>query len=112
MPSVNSSAIAPPAVVNNCRLPQSVESFFTFHIEHIVPRQHAGATDERNLALSCHHRNLHKGPTPTAIDPDTGSTVLLFNPRTQAWDEHFTMQGAAVTGLTPIGRATVRLLKM
>jgi 5-methylcytosine-specific restriction endonuclease McrA len=41
---------------------QADDPFFTFHVEHIVPRQHGGATVESNLALACHHCSLHKGP--------------------------------------------------
>jgi hypothetical protein len=95
-----------------CHIRQDADPFFTFHIEHVVARQHGGPTDESNLALSCHHCNLHKGPNLTGVDPDTGTVVLLFNPRTQAWPEHFALQGATVVGLTPTGRATARLLDM
>jgi hypothetical protein len=38
--------------------------------------------------------------------------VPLFNPRTDSWNEHFAFQGAMIIGLTPTGRATVRLLQM
>jgi hypothetical protein len=38
--------------------------------------------------------------------------VPLFNPRTQLWHEHFVLADLTVVGLTPIGRATVRLLHM
>jgi hypothetical protein len=40
--------------------------------------------------------------------------VLLFNPRTQHWYEHFrwSEDGAYIIGLTAIGRATVETLKM
>jgi hypothetical protein len=91
---------------------EEAEPFFTFHNEHIRLRQHAGSTDEANLALACHHCNLHKGPNLTAIDPDTNLVVALFNPRTQEWLEHFTLAGVTVVGRTATGRATVRLLKM
>jgi hypothetical protein len=95
-----------------CRIRQAADPLFTFHIEHIVPRQHGGATVESNLALACHHCNLHKGPNLTAIDHQTGAVVPLFNPRDQQWEAHFDLRGASIVGLTPTGRATVRLLKM
>lgn len=31
-----------------CGLPQAAEPFFTFHIEHIVARQHGGTDDPEN----------------------------------------------------------------
>ncbi|MBV8609836.1 MAG: hypothetical protein JO034_20555, partial [Singulisphaera sp.] len=34
------------------------------------------------------------------------------NPRREAWAEHFTLQGAAIVGLTATGRTTVAVLAM
>jgi hypothetical protein len=95
-----------------CRMNQDCDPFFRFHIEHIVPRQHGGPTDAANLALACHHCNLHKGPNLSGIDPVDGAVVPLFNPRLQAWEEHFSIQGVRIVGLTPTGRATARVLAM
>lgn len=64
-----------------CRLHQRYAPFVSFHIEHIVPRQHGGSDDPSNLALACHRCNLHKGPNLTGIDPESGQVVQLFNPR-------------------------------
>jgi hypothetical protein len=36
----------------------------------------------------------------------------LYDPRRDRWREHFAWQGAVLAGLTPIGRATVRVLAM
>ncbi|HZZ41434.1 MAG TPA: HNH endonuclease signature motif containing protein [Tepidisphaeraceae bacterium] len=95
-----------------CLIPQHADPFFTFHIEHIIARQHGGPTTPDNLALACHHCNLHKGPNLTTIDSDTGSIVTLFNPRVDQWNDHFTRQGPYIRGNTPTGRATARLLAM
>jgi hypothetical protein len=95
-----------------CRLHQDHDPLFRFHIEHVVAKQHGGLTVESNLALSCHHCNLHKGPNLTGIDADTGAIVPLFNPRTQQWEHHFTMQGGRLVGLTPIGKTTIAVLAM
>jgi hypothetical protein len=95
-----------------CLQHQDDDPLFRFHIEHIIARQHGGTTTESNLALACHHCNLHKGPNLTGIDPATGRVVALFNPRMQSWREHFAMNGNLIVGLTDIGRATVRVLDM
>lgn len=95
-----------------CHLPQAVEPFFTYHIEHIVARQHGGGDEELNLALACYHCNSHKGPNLTAFDPSTGSLVRLFHPRQDKWDDHFELNGILIVGRTAIGRATVALLQM
>jgi hypothetical protein len=65
-----------------------------------------------NLALACPHCNRFKGPNLTSFDPETDALVPLFNPRTQSWQEHFALDDIMIVGLTPIGRATVRLLHM
>jgi 5-methylcytosine-specific restriction endonuclease McrA len=95
-----------------CGLTQEADPFFRFHIEHIIAQQHGGGDDLTNLALACHHCNLHKGPNLAGIDPDTQELVPLFNPRLQRWADHFEVEGAWILGRTPVGRATVRVLAM
>ncbi len=95
-----------------CRLSQQDLVTLTFHIEHVIARQHQGSDDPANLALACDRCNFHKGPNLSAIDPVSGKTASIFNPRKQQWDEHFRLDDSRVIGLTPIGRATVRLLNM
>jgi hypothetical protein len=83
-------------------------------IEHIVPRARGGRTEEANLWLSCALCNNYKGDRTTAVDPETGQTVGLFNPREQGWFEHFrwSEDGLRIVGLTPVGRATVSALRL
>jgi hypothetical protein len=95
-----------------CRLPQESAPVVTFHVEHVVPRQHGGQDDVANLALACPHCNRFKGPNLTSVDPATNQIVSLDNPRIQSWNEHFELTGVQIVGLTPHGRATVRLLRM
>ena len=95
-----------------CGLPQGAETFFKFHIEHIVARQHGGGDDPGNLALACHHCNLHKGTNLSTVDARSGALVELFHPRTMKWTEHFERRDARVEGRTTIGRGTVALLRM
>lgn len=80
-------------------------------IEHIVPLSKGGSNDESNLWLACPICNRHKSDKTTAIDPETGKTVTLFNPRIQIWFEHFqwTDDGIRIVGKTPTGRAIAKL---
>lgn len=94
-----------------CHLPQEF-SELRFHIEHIIPRQHSGATEAANLALACPDCNFVKGPNLTAVDPLTRKIVALFSPRSQRWSVHFAFEGSRVAGKTATGRATVSLLRM
>ena len=84
----------------------------TFHIDHVVPAKHGGGPDFENLCLSCSQCNLHKGSDFSSIEPTTGDIVPLFNPRTCSWSDHFRWDGPMLVGLTPVGRATVRLLQV
>ena len=36
----------------------------------------------------------------------------LYNPRLNAWEDHFEMQAFVIVGLTAVGRVTTRLLRM
>lgn len=70
--------------------------------------------NEENLWLACSPCNDAKGSRIAAPDAVSGEVVRLFNPRDQAWSEHFTWseEGDLIIGLTPIGRATVQALKL
>lgn len=90
-----------------------------FHIEHIIAKQHGGVTHLDNLALACWQCNLKKGPNLTGIDPETEQITRLFHPRQDTWGEHFQLrenrtipERVEIIGLTPVGRATRRLLDM
>lgn len=81
-------------------------------MDHVMPLAHEGETDGRNLALACMHCNRAKGSNLSGVDPLTRKIVRLFNPRRQRWSTHFVLEGAAIVGRTPTGRATARLLRM
>lgn len=95
-----------------CHLHQEDSPLASLHIEHIIPRKHGGSDEPEDLCLACIDCNLHKGPNLTGIDPGTGVVTRLFHPRNQRWEEHFARQGIRVTGLSPEGRTTVRVLNM
>lgn len=96
-----------------CRVPQSSIDV-TFHVDHVVAQQHLDVVhdDVDSLALACDRCNLFKGTNLSSIDPSTMQIVQLFNPRRDQWHEPFILDGAEIVGLTPIGRATARLLQM
>lgn len=94
-----------------CRLPQHAVEL-TFHVEHVVPKQHGGGDDLDNLCLACDRCNLFKGPNLAAIDPVANSMVRLFHPRRDEWIDHFSVTGNRIVGKTASGRATAQLLQM
>jgi hypothetical protein len=95
-----------------CRIPELATPLTAFHVEHIVSKQHGGSDDPSGLALACDRCNAYKGTNLASIDPETGKLARLFNPRKDAWHDHFVLRESYVSGLTPEGRATVRLLNM
>ncbi|MDX2272655.1 MAG: HNH endonuclease signature motif containing protein [Cyanobacteriota bacterium] len=86
----------------------------THQIDHIIAEKHGGVTDPENLAISCALCNQAKGSDIASIDPESGDTVRLFNPRKDSWVEHFyfEQENGMIQPLTAIGRVTVKLLRM
>ncbi len=93
-------------------MPQAQAPIPRFHLEHIRPRKHGGTDADDNLCLACNHCNFHKASNLSGIDPLTDSMVQVFDPRRDAWAQHFCFHGARIIGRTSIGRATVRVLGM
>jgi hypothetical protein len=93
---------------------QEVVSGIPLTIEHITPKAKGGNDANENLWLSCRLCNEKKGMLLEALDPDTGVMVLLFNPRSQTWFDHFTWSedGSRIIPKTAIGRATVNVLSL
>ena len=96
-----------------CRTAESL-TVTTFEFEHIVPLSKGGETTFENLCLACPSCNRYKATRQTATDPTTQEEVELFHPQKQSWTNHFEWNEEAIeiVGLTPIGRATVVVLKM
>ena len=71
-----------------CQAPQRVCGY-RFHLEHIIPVALGGYDDDSNRALACASCNLAKADRASGKNPLTGEEVLLFDPRTQVWRDHF-----------------------
>ena len=99
------------AACEYCRMPQRFDDL-PFEIDHVQAISHGGKTVAGNTALSCFTCNRFKGPNLAGIDPRTGRLSRLFHPRRHTWSRHFRWDGAVLIGLTPIGRATIRVLHM
>jgi hypothetical protein len=94
-----------------CLLPQGT-AFFAHEPDHIVAQKHGGRTLAENLAYSCFDCNRFKGSDIGSFDPIDGKIVALFNPRSDEWPDHFLIRGGEIVPVTPVGRVTVRLLKL
>lgn len=96
-----------------CLTPQSFTAM-PMHVEHIIPLAAGGSSVEDNLWLACPLCNGYKGTQTHAVDPESGLSTALFNPRRESWREHFlwSADGLHILGRTPCGRATVAALQL
>lgn len=83
-------------------------------IDHIFPESRGGTSSEENLIAACPMCNGRKRDRVEAIDPHTQRLESFFNPRIDAWSEHFAWSedGVIIIGKTAKGRATVAALDM
>ena len=85
--------------------------YVRFTVDHIFPNDE---NSPANLALACFHCNRRKSNKIESVDPETGESVEIFNPRKHLWKTHFSWSANSlrVVPLTPIGRATTALLEL
>ncbi len=86
------------------------DTFFGCQADHIISEKHGGATDAANLAWACVCCNQAKGSDIGSIHWDSGTFVRFFNPRSDAWSDHFQLSETRIVPLTPIGMVTARIL--
>lgn len=91
-----------------CRLHRDYDPQ-TFHVEHIVPKKHRGASSIDNLCLSCGECNQFKGTDFAGLLGE--AAIRLFNPRRQLWTDHFRIDDGKIIGITECGRVTEILLR-
>jgi hypothetical protein len=97
-----------------CHLPARGQ-VATFPIDHVTPENQGGVTVLDNLALACPCCNGHKWKNAQGVDPLDGVAVRLFNPRVDAWSDHFGWSASelgVLEGKTAVGRATIARLQI
>lgn len=97
-----------------CLLPAHIQSG-SFPVDHILPHSRGGETELGNLALACPQCNEQKWAHVDGVDPVSGQTVSLFNPRDDRWGDHFRWSAdepMVFEGRTLRGRATIERLQM
>jgi HNH endonuclease len=92
-----------------CRLHQAAD-FLSFHVEHIIAKQHGGADNADNLCLACSECNWAKGPNLAGLL--NGKLRPLFHPRKQLWKRHFRWEHTILVGMTFTGQVTVQVLNI
>jgi hypothetical protein len=93
-----------------CRLHLDDADFLSFHVEHIIAKQHGGTDDPETLCLACSECNWAKGPNLAGLLE--GKLYPLFNPRQQNWKRHFRWEQTTLVGKTKTGIVTVQVLNI
>jgi hypothetical protein len=94
-----------------CQMSQALD-IQPFQIDHVRALKHSGQTTAENLAFSCLPCNSYKGPNAAGYDPESNALQPLFNPREDVWADHFEWDGPNLRGMTPVGRATIDVLRI
>lgn len=92
-------------------MPQS-GTVLPHEVDHIRSQKHGGLSTLENLCWACTWCNSRKGSDIAAHPPGSEEIVPLFNPRKDAWEGHFLWEGAILRGKTPVGSATIELLRI
>ena len=87
------------------------DAVFGCEVDHIISEKHGGPTDAENLAYACTFCNRAKGSDIGSMVLQTGAFVRFFNPRTDRWAEHFTLDGVLILAHSDIGEVTARILE-
>jgi len=93
-----------------CQLHEDDDDFFSFHVEHVIAKQHGGIDDPDVLCFACSHCNWAKGPNLAGLVD--GRLFPLFNPRKQSWNRHFRWDTTTLVGKTNTGKATIHVLNI
>ena len=93
-----------------CQLREGDADFLSFHIEHVVAKQHGGTDDPNLLCFACAECNWSKGPNLSGLFG--GKLYPLFNPRKQNWNRHFRWEQTNLVGKTYSGKVTVQVLNI
>ncbi|HYH82916.1 MAG TPA: HNH endonuclease signature motif containing protein [Longimicrobium sp.] len=82
-------------------------------VDHIRSIKHGGSDEFRNLAFACFKCNRSNGTDIGSILPRQDTFTRLYDPRIDPWARHFRLDhGIFIIGITEIGTATARVLKL
>ena len=85
------------------------DTYLGCQVDHVVSEKHGGATEPDNLAFACTVCNRAKGTDVGSLTAE-GVFVRFFNPRTDRWEDHFTLRGTFIEPRTAIGEVTAKIL--
>ncbi len=95
-----------------CRI-SAIDSFFAFHIDHIISIKHGGKTIADNLAYACQICNMNKGTDLFTFLENPAEPLRFFNPRKDVWADHFKADDSGIIApKTAVGAATLKIFDL
>src|SRR5688500_6475869 len=94
-----------------CHMSQS-GTILPHEVGHIRSQKHGGPSTLYNLGWASALCNSFKGTDIAAYPPGSDGIVPLLNPRSDEWDQNFFWNGPMLRGKTPVGSATIELLRI
>ena len=89
------------------------DSYFSFHIDHIISIKHGGITSEENLAYACQICNLNKGTDIYTFLDNPDEPIRFFHPRKDVWSTHFYIDvSGEIIPRTSIAEASLKILDL
>jgi hypothetical protein len=86
------------------------DTFYGCQVDHVIAEKHGGQTAADNLSYACTFCNRAKGTDIGSVASSNGEFTRFYNPRTDAWADHFSLVGIIIQPRTTIGEVTVKLL--
>lgn len=88
------------------------DTYFGGEIDHIRSVKHGGLSEPSNLALACQPCNRNKGSDLGSYPESSPNLIRFFNPRTDIWDEHFSVDtDAKIIPKSDIGVVTTTIFR-
>ena len=87
------------------------DTYLGCQVDHVISEKHGGATEADNLSYACTFYNRAKGADIGSVVASSSDFTRFFNPRTDHWADHFALNGALIDACSPVGEATVKILR-
>jgi 5-methylcytosine-specific restriction endonuclease McrA len=93
-----------------CRIPD-MGFGLPFQVDHIRALKHGGTSAYSNLAYCCPDCNRYKGTDVGSYGEDDETLIPFYNPRKDAWQDHFILENGKIRGLTQVGVVSTKIFR-
>jgi hypothetical protein len=86
------------------------DTVYGCQVDHIISLKHGRGTAVENLAYACAFCNRSKGSDIGLILWHSQEFIRFFNPRPDAWRDHFKLARAIIKPISNIGKVAAQIL--